>query len=430
MSVYRPKDRDGQPKSPYWHYEFRLGGRRFFGSTRQTSRREAVKVEAEARRRAARDIAAGRETDTSAIDLVFGRFWQEKGQHDASSDVTFYRLDALERGLTSVLRDRGRPPLVGEIDDEVLAAYVARRRGEPVRRPRRNGSVFERPRSPSDVNRDVQLLRRVLRRAKNVWKLAIDLPAWGEHLFVEPAERVVDMSAALEAEILAAMRPDFRPAMRWLVLSGLRLSNALPLDPRAVDFGERIVTARLKSRQPGGRLLVLPLTQPMLVLLANEIGRHPDAVFTYIAQSTRAASGARPAIIRGMRYPLRPETFYDEFKRAVRRCGHPELRPHDLRHVAGTRILRATGNLRMAAGQLGHTRVTTTQRYAHYLVDELRAAMTAAHVPGETADIPSPAATPLAGEDAGRFSAETPGKIPGEAAPAAPNPLPRRKKPA
>ena len=39
MSVYRAKD------SPYYQYDFKMRGRRFHGTTKQTSKREAEKAE-------------------------------------------------------------------------------------------------------------------------------------------------------------------------------------------------------------------------------------------------------------------------------------------------------------------------------------------------------------------------------------------------
>lgn len=50
MSVY--KDKDG--RSPYWHYDFQIGRRRFTGSTKARTERDAEAVERTARERAMR----------------------------------------------------------------------------------------------------------------------------------------------------------------------------------------------------------------------------------------------------------------------------------------------------------------------------------------------------------------------------------------
>jgi site-specific recombinase XerC len=49
------------------------------------------------------------------------------------------------------------------------------------------------------------------------------------------------------------------------------------------------------------------------------------------------------------------------------------------RHVAGTRTLRVSGNLAAAQKLLEHSRISTTMKYAHFLLDELKTIMEEAH---------------------------------------------------
>lgn len=367
MSVYKPKG------SPFFHYDFQRAGRRFYGSTGCKTRREAEAFERLEAKKAAALPKAGA-TEHVAITHAWARFWDEKGQHDAKSDTTFARMEALQDGLTKALQARNRSTAISEIDADVIASYVATRRGTKGR----NGKLL----SNASVNRELQILRRILRRAQRVWKMPVHLPAWDELMLPEADERVIDISRDIEADIIGRMRPDFRAAARWLILSGLRAGNALPFDPANVDFAMGLITVMQKSRKPGGRMHVLPITAAMATLLGNEIGRLPDAVFTYVARRTREGR------VRGQRYPITPETFYNEFKVAAVAAGLPDLRPHDLRHVAGTRTLRASGgNLRAAQRHLGHSRISTTTKYAHYMLDELRDAMAAAHSPEENPEI-------------------------------------------
>lgn len=50
-------------------------------------------------------------------------------------------------------------------------------------------------------------------------------------------------------------------------------------------------------------------------------------------------------------------------------------RIHGARHHAGSMILKKTKNLKAVQGLLGHARVSSSERYAHVLTDELRAAL-------------------------------------------------------
>ena len=64
------------------------------------------------------------------------------------------------------------------------------------------------------------------------------------------------------------------------------------------------------------------------------------------------------------------------FRRLIQRVGlGRRFRFHGLRHDFGTRILRKTGNLRVAQEALGHSRITQTERYTHVLADEVNAAI-------------------------------------------------------
>lgn len=366
MSVYRPRRRDGSFASPFFQYDFELSGRRFHGSTKKKTRREALEVERDSRI-LARDVG-----DETTIGGAFLRFWNEVGQHDRDSDTTFYRMENLQDGLTATLAESGTKPVLSAISADALARYVSRRRGIVGRHGK--------PLAPATVNRELQLLRRIMRRAANVWTHPLRIPAWKTLFLEEPEEHVVDIPPKVEELVLAAMRADFRPALQFLIMSGLREGSVLaspgghgPLTPEAVDFDAGVLTVKTKSKKPGGRTLRLPITQAMMVLLANEIGKHPDAVFTY---TSHAATQGR---WRGHRYPITVTAFYKEFKRAAAAAGFPKLRPHDLRHTAGNRTLAATGNLRLTQKMLGHTRVSTTQRYTHPDLEALREAMELAH---------------------------------------------------
>ena len=51
------------------------------------------------------------------------------------------------------------------------------------------------------------------------------------------------------------------------------------------------------------------------------------------------------------------------------------FRFHDLRHDLGSKVLRETGNLKMAQKVLNHRNIKTTVKYAHVLDEEVAAAV-------------------------------------------------------
>ena len=51
------------------------------------------------------------------------------------------------------------------------------------------------------------------------------------------------------------------------------------------------------------------------------------------------------------------------------------FRFHDFRHDLGSKLLRATGNLKLVQRALNHADISTTTRYAHVLDEDVAAAL-------------------------------------------------------
>lgn len=191
--------------------------------------------------------------------------------------------------------------------------------------------------------------------------------AWKAHKLAEPQERVREASPEEEAKLFAAMRSDFIPIMRFLLLTGLRRAEACNL--RWADV--RLDLAEMTVRGKGDRIDVLPLTPSALAVISAEMGKHPTHVFSYLVRHPWGGQ-------RGDRVAILPDTLGTAYWRAREKSGVKDFRLHDLRHTAATRFLRHSGNMALAQKMLRHARVTTTSRYAHVTKEDLRIAMTAA----------------------------------------------------
>ncbi len=300
----------------------------------------------------------------SAADL----YWVEVGQHlqGGNDEGCLWSLDWLKLHLSGACRLR-------DIDDKVVAALVATRRGEASlsgqNRKRKRAGGKLRLVAPATVNRTViEPLRQILNRARLIWKQPVAEIAWKRHVLKEPRERVRELKAGEEARLFEALRPDYRPVVRFALTTGLRLGEIVRLRWVDVDWGGRQLTVHGK----GGKVATIPLPPDVRELLWPLRGDHEEHVFTYEAARTRDGRS------RGDRHPMTKTGLRTAVRRAVSAAGIRDFRFHDHRHTAATRVLRATGNLRIVQRLLRHEQITTTVKYAHVLDEDILAGMQAA----------------------------------------------------
>jgi integrase len=352
MSVYRPKN------SPFFHYDFRLRGHRFNGTTGETSERAARSVEKVERAQAALDLE--RRTKIKAapmtIDIATGRYWLEVGRFHKRSDNTL-------RAITWLKDMIGKSTRLSDIKNPTVAELVAKRRGGGVK--------------PATVNRYVtEMLRRVLNRARDVWEVEVATIAWKKHLLKEPKERIRELSTEEEARLFAALKPDYHPVVRFALKSGCRLSECVGLTWAQIDWGNR--TLRIHGK--GDVADTIPMSEAARAILWPLQGGHPKKVFTY------ATGKEEPC-------PITLPGLDTAFGRAIAKAGIVDFRFHDLRHTFATRLLRAQGNIKVVQKMLRHTTLATTSKYAHALDEDLRQALevmeneTAAPTTGKTTEL-------------------------------------------
>lgn len=368
MSVYRPKRRDGTLKSPRYHYDFRLRPEgkgqslRFHGSTGQETKRAAERVEARIRELA----ATGELSSAITVAEACWRYFEEKIIGQPSADDTADALEVVKRIL-------GRDKLLVDIAPADVMTGSRKRAGERVVRRRRiNGRWVKKPGAKliqnSTVNRTfTELLRRLLRYAKRVWGVPLDLDQfdWAQYLLPEPEERVRELQEGEEERFWSALRSDYHPLVELYLISGRRKNDWIGLRRFKVDV--RAGTVRIPSRKkkrPGE--IVVRLTDRELEIIMGEMQKsNSEAVFTYQVQRGKE---------KGTRKAITSSGFRRVFANALKQAGIDDFRPHDLRHTFATRLTRATGNLKLAQKALDHADISTTAKYAHVQDEEVVAA--------------------------------------------------------
>ena len=214
------------------------------------------------------------------------------------------------------------------------------------------------------MNDVTQQLRELFARAK-LWGVRFDRELeWRKHWLAEPQERVRELHEEEGERLDAAMRDDYAPFFAFAKASGMRLRECL-LRWSEVDWGARSIIKPGK----GGKLVTVPITSAIREILWPLRGHHAEHVFTYVA--VRSRDGRE----HSERYPLTISGVSTAWRRLRKRAGVEGFRFHDFRHNLGTKLLRETGNLKLAQRALNHASIRSTVRYVHVLDDEVADAL-------------------------------------------------------
>jgi integrase len=202
---------------------------------------------------------------------------------------------------------------------------------------------------PSTINREVTVLKHVLRRAvlweylgKNHVKSVKPLkePAGRTRfLSVEEIERLLDACAFEEARSELA-RGYLRAFMLVALNTGMRRNEILYLTRPDVDWANRLV--RLGATKNG------------------------DTRHVYLNNTAFEALRLLPARIDSERlFPFGPWQITMAFRRAVKRAGIEDFRLHDMRHTFASYQAMSGVQARGLQALLGHKDARMTMRYSH-----------------------------------------------------------------
>jgi integron integrase len=223
--------------------------------------------------------------------------------------------------------------------------------------------------------------------------LGIDLP-WMQSIGRpqrKPRLPVV-LCAGDVARVLAVMSGEHALLARLLYGTGLRISEALQLRIKDVDFEHRTLVVRAGK---GGKDRAVMLPDAIAPALREQMARGrvlwaadrearcagvhlPDALarkypraaasWTWFWVFPQARLSVDPRSGAAQRHHLFDETFQRAFKKAVQRAGiAAPATPHTLRHSFATHLLQAGYDIRTVQALLGHADVSTTMIYTHVL---------------------------------------------------------------
>ena len=223
--------------------------------------------------------------------------------------------------------------------------------------------------------------------------LGLQLP-WMQEIGRPVAKRRLPVVLGVDEvlSVLARLQGEHQLLARLLYGTGLRITEALCLRVKDIDFAQRAIYVR---QGKGGKDRVVMLPQSLVLPLREQLGQvrqvwaadvesgHAGVELPYALERKYPRAGAswgwfwvfpqdhhstdpRSGVMR--RHHLYDETFQRAFKRAVQAAGIDKpATPHTLRHCFATHLLQAGSDIRTVQELLGHADVATTMIYTHVL---------------------------------------------------------------
>jgi integrase/recombinase XerC len=153
--------------------------------------------------------------------------------------------------------------------------------------------------------------------------------------------------------------------------SGLRVSELFALDLEAVD----VRGAEVRVLGKGKKERIVPLSGKALEALDRYLPRRSE-----LRHPKTGHFDAKALLLtrRGERMGVRRIQALVQRYGALG-AGRPDLHPHALRHSCATHLLEGGADLRVIQELLGHSSLSTTQRYTHVSLDQLLTVYDKAH---------------------------------------------------
>jgi integrase len=337
-----------------WQYDFWFEGRRYSGTTRQTTKNDAAVYEQDVRRRLRRQ-AAGLERPLVAETPRF-QDWAEVHFRERSQHMS--RPEFLEDNLRVILRFWGARPKGDVHPDD---PYHDLGLDDPIRDPvwieRFEAWMRGRGSSPQTRNHYRSVLR-------GMYKTAL-LPAYRTASGVAlnpfrdlPRESVVERMVTISVEDLRSWLTYASYHVRLAVAIAalapkLRLANVLALTwQENIDPDFRFITVHQhKTVKTLRRPQVVPISEQLRVILRDARQRTHTHVVEYRQRPVKTIRGGLRLAVERAGLP---------FGRAVNGATF-----HTLRHTAASLLAELGEPEAIRKEVMGHRNIATTQRYTH-----------------------------------------------------------------
>ena len=268
----------------------------------------------------------------------FAGFWEKEFAHEPASSTAISKIDtlAVRSHLASLHRAKLSQRSLGRHLSTLRAFFRwACREGHLPRSPAKG---LPAPRTPKTLPRAMSLS---------------------------------DTDALLDAPEEGSFPERDRALFELLYAAGLRVSEAAGLDLEDVDFSARL--ARVTGK--GNKERIVPFGEE-----AEEAMREYLPARSARRRRFEGDDDGEPLFVNARGGRLTTRSMARLLKGRLRAAGLPTaLSPHALRHTFATHLLSAGADLRAIQELLGHSSLSTTQKYTHLDAARLRDVYRRAH---------------------------------------------------
>ena len=311
--------------SPYWWIKITHKGRSIQRSTGTSDRNSAQEYH---------DKVKMSLWEEDRLGVKPRRVWQEavirylrETTHKASHETDKFHF----RWLDPYLRD----VVLTEIKRDFLEELIAAKLKEDVQ--------------PATVNRIMEVVRAVLRKAANEWEWIERVPSF--RFLKEPTRRIRFLTRPDALRLLLELPPHLKALVQFSLETGLRKSNVTGLQWDQIDMSRRCAWIH-PDQAKAWRAIAVPLSKVAMEVVRSLMGQHHTHVFTY---------RGNPII----------QVNTKAWHAALRRAGIINFRWHDLRHTWASWHAQAGTPLHILQELGGWESAEMVRRYAHLTSDHL-----------------------------------------------------------
>ena len=208
---------------------------------------------------------------------------------------------------------------------------------------------------PGTVNRYMALVKHIFNMAER-WEIIDKAPTRSTGRVHDPSHKERFLNNEEMVRLFDALRRCARPVIpeiiEFLLLTGARKREVVNLPWVEIDVNKGLWTLP-KERNKAKRVKVIPLSQEAMAVLKRQIGKHEVYVFP------------NPDTGKPLAH------LYWTWDKIRKEAGLPDVRIHDLRHSFASFLVNSGRNIYEVQKLLGHSQISTTQKYAHLSDDTL-----------------------------------------------------------